>query len=436
MPNSQWRTLSRLDADAIARLQTVWEERGAHQNHSISLVIADGSGNSTINSKFSAILQHPAYEVIARASHPVFRSVSLTVNEGRPFSLSISREPNSSFPGTDAINVSIGDGIAVEDVAKTIGAARGAFEPYGAVGAESLDVALGPVLGEFYRRREASVNQIEQALRELVAQSVDARRELDRRADVERQNLLAEIDAERLKTTAMLDARDNELREKDHALSAREATLDDRTNTHARREIHKELKAKFAERAESFSLTPETGAKRGVVQTAFWLLLLFTLAVATINIWEAVRLFDASTQPNWWLTTIASRGLISAFAFIAAVVYYIRWADSWSERHAAEEFKLKRLELDMDRASWLVEMALEWQEKKGSQIPPELVLQLSRNLFSVESDNARVQHPAEDIAAAVLGSASSLRIALPGGEATFDRKALRHISEPAKAKGD
>jgi hypothetical protein len=48
---------------------------------------------------------------------------------------------------------------------------------------------------------------------------------------------------------------------------------------------------------------------------------------------------------------------------------------------ADEEFRLKRISLDVDRAIWVVETALEWQEQKQT-IPPQLLEQLSRDLFA------------------------------------------------------
>ena len=39
------------------------------------------------------------------------------------------------------------------------------------------------------------------------------------------------------------------------------------------------------------------------------------------------------------------------------------------EQHAQTEFQLKQFELDMERASWIVETSLEWKDAKGTSIP-------------------------------------------------------------------
>lgn len=56
---------------------------------------------------------------------------------------------------------------------------------------------------------------------------------------------------------------------------------------------------------------------------------------------------------------------------------------------------MKRLDLDIDRASWLVEMVMEWKEQKGTEIPEELLTRLSRNLFIEDGPKEECLHPAE-----------------------------------------
>jgi len=102
-------------------------------------------------------------------------------------------------------------------------------------------------------------------------------------------------------------------------------------------------------------------------------------------------------------------------SLFGVLTFYIRWSDDWSKRHAEEEFKLKRLELDFDRASWVVEMALEWSDEKDGAIPPELVDALTQNLFALESERGRARHPAEDVFATLLGASTELTVPFPGG---------------------
>lgn len=118
----------------------------------------------------------------------------------------------------------------------------------------------------------------------------------------------------------------------------------------------------------------------------------------------------------------------ATLATVAAIVYYIRWNDHWFKRHADEEFNIKRFELDVDRASWVVEMAMEWKDEKGSEIPKGLVDRLTANLFESTPEESSPRHPSEDLASALLGASSELSMNVPGvGDIKLDRKGTRQF---------
>lgn len=109
----------------------------------------------------------------------------------------------------------------------------------------------------------------------------------------------------------------------------------------------------------------------------------------------------------------------------------------WFRQHADEEFRLKRLELDIDRASWVVEMAMEWRDEKGFTIPEELIERLTRSLFVDRELADSPQHPYENLASALFDSVKSMRMAIPGiGEAELDRRALRRFRRASASRAD
>ena len=82
---------------------------------------------------------------------------------------------------------------------------------------------------------------------------------------------------------------------------------------------------------------------------------------------------------------IVKQLVITAF-FAGTVTFFISWNNRWFQQHAQEEFRLKRMELDIDRASWVVEMLFEWNETKDKPLPQGLIETLTKNLF-VETTN-------------------------------------------------
>jgi hypothetical protein len=134
-----------------------------------------------------------------------------------------------------------------------------------------------------------------------------------------------------------------------------------------------------------------------------------------------------SDFPLWYPLVRFSLALLGMGS---SIVFYIRWQDRWSEAHAAEEFRLKRLALDMDRASWLVEVMLEWRkEREGEEIPKELIGPLAAGLFEPGTSSPALRHPAEDILAALLLSPASVDVDLPRGKVTLDRKGLSQMAK-------
>ena len=90
------------------------------------------------------------------------------------------------------------------------------------------------------------------------------------------------------------------------------------------------------------------------------------------------------------------------------------------------------MELDVDRASWVVEMAHEWKDEKGTELPESLIECLYRNLFSNEPETETVKHPNEDLASALLEATSGLTLNIPGiGEAVLNRRAVRQFKKKA-----
>lgn len=420
-----------------SRIKALWKERGSPVNHVVQFTIAEGGGATTISGSLPELDNNTALKRILQSKQTVAKHISFQIREGVTLGLSVQRDPSPNTPmGTDALALSIADVAQPDHVAAILAEVRKRLPPFAT--SSGLSTALGPELEEFYRRREGSVQQIEAALARLVDEAVAFRRSLDDRAQEERVALFAEVDAERERLRQEIEARNTELTERETQLAAQRKDLDDRSNTHARRELLRDLRSKFEARSASFKLTPETETKRSAVLAGFVVLIIASALFAVYSVgtsFEALRAGTTVPAAERWL--LAGRAFLSAAALIGASVFYIRWADSWTERHAAEEFKLKRLELDMDRASWVVEMALEWKDAKGSQIPPELLIQLTRNLFEDGPADRRVLHPAEDLASMVLGATSSLRVGIPGlGEATLDRKGMRQLQQSARAATD
>lgn len=230
----------------------------------------------------------------------------------------------------------------------------------------------------------------------------------------EKQKLDEQLAEERTKLT-------KEFEERKLSLDKREVEIDALDNTAARRKIKRDLLEELDRRSKKFELTEKTNKLRRPVNIAFLSLitiLIYALVLVSIAIYT-----EPGDSYNFYHFLQIS-GL--ALSLIGMFVFYIRWLIRWFEQHAQAEFKSKQFQLDIERASWLVETALEWRGSEGEELPNELLESISRNLFSSSDENIdQVKHPADELASALLGSASNVRLNLGGNEIELDGKKLK-----------
>ncbi|BCO26152.1 hypothetical protein MIZ03_1032 [Rhodoferax lithotrophicus] len=65
---------------------------------------------------------------------------------------------------------------------------------------------------------------------------------------------------------------------------------------------------------------------------------------------------------------------------------------------------------------------MEWRKETDSAIPTELLSSITNGLFvNPMSEPERVIHPADELASALMGSASKLKLKVGDGEMEFDK---------------
>lgn len=217
--------------------------------------------------------------------------------------------------------------------------------------------------------------------------------------------------------------RNEALQTREVALQEREKSLDDSDSRHARRQLRQDLLKTLETRSKGFKLTADTTEKRKPV---LWLFIVLEAAAIILVALAGYRLYTLPVGTTDILEIL--RLPLSFLAFIGLTVYFIRWQDNWFREHAEEEFRLRRMELDIDRASWVVEMVMEWQDEKGQRLPAELIDKLSNNLFDTHLKRRSTSHPAEDLASALLEASSGFSLNSPQiGEIKMDRRSMKEF---------
>lgn len=212
-------------------------------------------------------------------------------------------------------------------------------------------------------------------------------------------------------------------------LNAKLKEIDDREAKHVRRKIREDLREEFKKRSLKFELTEGTvNLRKPINLFTVILLCLFGIGFVIYSYLSTTQLISTNTNTSV-LITLAIKQIALGLAFASTAVFFIRWNNKWFEKHSTEEFRLKRLEIDIDRASWLVEMAFEWKTEKDADIPIELINKLGENLFKEDKAEESPLHPSDQLASAILGAASSVSVKVPGGtEVKLDRKGLNKLN--------
>ncbi len=214
------------------------------------------------------------------------------------------------------------------------------------------------------------------------------------------------------------------LDQKSEELEKRRKELDDRDNTHVRREIRKDILSEIKSRQEKFSLTEGTNKLRTPITLTMLVLISIFIILGVVS---GVEFYEVLKDSEYTKIIIAGiKQFIYSAGAVGSILYFIKWQNRWFEQHSASEFQLKQFALDMKRASWLVESSLEWKDAKGTAIPTELLDDLSRNLFVKEGEKSEpLEHPADQLASALFGSASSVKLKAGDSSMEIDPKKLK-----------
>jgi hypothetical protein len=281
---------------------------------------------------------------------------------------------------------------------------------------------LGPDVAEHFRAREDALARLESIIDRNIEKFDQKRSELDtahaaRQAELEStyETRLHELESRVADKEKLLEAKADELNQ-------RSKRLDDRSNTHVRRDIREKLLTAIKD-VDRFKFTPETVTRRRWVLWSFAGFLIILLIPTAFLFYKQ---YTSATFDPW---TFGQKIAFSA-TFIVSAGFFLKWLNNFAAKSAAEEFRLKQLQLDIDRASWLVELYFESVaagDKSG--LPAELLSRLSSNLFANEDTKHESVTAADAFASALVSSAGKARINLPGVDIELDKQGLRKLAK-------
>jgi hypothetical protein len=277
---------------------------------------------------------------------------------------------------------------------------------------------------------ESTLERLEQLNEDLIRQSSEFRKNLELKFTEKQSKLEEGNNQQRLLLEEEFKSKTANLFEKEKQLQDKLDSIDDRDNTHVRREIRDKMLEDVKNRINNFGVSATTEKKRRPVYYGM-LLLISILAILLVYSGYEAKFAQIDSISIYWLW---GRFTLYSLGLVGTVLYYIKWENKWAEQHSNSEFQLQQFYIDVNRANWIIESCLEWRKETDSTLPKTLIESISRNLFDKDNNESeKVIHPADQLASALLGSASKAKLRIGDNELEFD-KPKKILNKPLKVR--
>lgn len=269
--------------------------------------------------------------------------------------------------------------------------------------AASLEYATTRLLRDASEQVRENASQLQRAAQEGEAELNRRRQELEREyqekrdraealADQRQAKLLAEIESERRQVSEAAQAKEADIQAREAAFSQKVAEFETRDSRWVRRNLLAEIQKRI-EANKIAKLSDETLKKRRIVHATCQAV----MAVGLLFVGLMFYLASSSQETRWYHIAGSSAGTL---LFGSTMVFYLRWTNDWFAQHARIEFRNIKFADDILRASWLAELAFEWETERKTEFPKELMQTFSRDLFLSATDGP-AKHPTDDLARVV-----------------------------------
>lgn len=325
------------------------------------------------------------------------------------------------------------------------------FEPGRVIGA-----SVSEEQAQLLAIHQSTLDRLEKLNEDLIRQSSAFRRGLEEKFEEKVKQAEAEYFEKKQRLEIDGQTFSAQVEAKERALEEKLKVIDDRDNTHVRREIRDRMLDDVKQRISQFGVSRVTADKRRPVFVGILLLLTAFLgllgwtgyeisamdsqyfsmleAIRNISAWgpekikaaglgaDTIAKVSATDVDRTHLFWLWGRFTILSFGLVGTILYYIKWQNKWAEQHIVSEFQLQQFYIDVNRANWVIESCLEWRKETESAIPKELLGSITTGLFvNDQTEPERVIHPADELASALLGTASKLKLKVGDSELDFDK---------------
>lgn len=209
---------------------------------------------------------------------------------------------------------------------------------------------LGEEANQHYAAREATILKLDQITQELFRKTAEVEKTSRDRIQEKETQLATEykakqdlLEAEHVDRLRELEESSKQLTLRESGLSDREKSLELQASRIERRNTIKTLISQLAPEDSPFQLEVSAGTRFKRIAVLGFTLVLLTLLICLNYFLYAREQIGTPNSFSWIRPTLASVSLLLAF------VFFLKWLNNWADRHATEEFRLKRMLLDVRR---------------------------------------------------------------------------------------
>ena len=298
--------------------------------------------------------------------------------------------------------------------------------------------------GSALDQSQAILNRVSSAIVTLVEHTSERQQQLDQTRTTLARDAEKAVKAIRGEADERIKGIEADYEVKRQELASREADLDDRANTHVRREFAKQMAALSDTQLKENLLTKS--------KTSFWV----PLAICVVKIMILAYVVSSELgfigtfadsigkiavdgklnaeqktiligNINYQILYAQIRIVLQSLGIAALVWFALRMASSRYSLVSGWERDLHRFRLDTERAGFLVEGDLEARKVNQEGLPDVLLESFSRNLFS-SSDSAHGPTSSEGLGGALnalLGQAAKVRVGPDGVNVEVEGRGIR-----------
>lgn len=285
---------------------------------------------------------------------------------------------------------------------------------------------------DIYARQLADLTELHN---KIVRDAEEARLRTEDELAQRRAKQAVEAEEERAKIAAEAEAARQKIAEEDEALAIRKKDIDDRSHTHARRQMREAITSELKARQQRPSASNGTALLRIIIVIVCVAISALLGALALTSSRE-IFVFIASGKPlGAAFYAIVGRGALLTLGTVGVGGYLLNFLRKLHDEDLRAERDLERYLYDVDRASWAIETVLEAQRRDGEEepieIPQEWVQGVTRGLFQ----RAESRDP-EEASLAAMGSifnfAAEAELGPGGTKIKFNKPGIRALRRHAE----